>query len=127
MQAVSFGLREILSSAYLILRDLERIILYFVSFDIPILVLDEPDCPFEVGLQTENISIGVEMNSLDLYWASSIRYLLMIYRFYSKDFFEFGESFWVILGNLLSSLLFLFRYDLKACLSFKGILGLLES
>jgi hypothetical protein len=50
------------SRAYLILRDLERMILSLVSFDIPMLVLDESECPFEVGLQTEKISIGVEMN-----------------------------------------------------------------
>lgn len=62
LRLVSLGLREIPSSAYLILRDLERMMLYLVSFDIPMLILDELDWAFEVGLQTEKISIGVEIN-----------------------------------------------------------------
>ena len=90
---MSLGLREIPSRAYFILRVLERIILSLIIFEIPMLVLGESDFPFELELPTEKISIGVEMNSLDRYWASSIRYLLMISIFYSKVFFEFGDSF----------------------------------
>lgn len=68
------------SSVYLSLRDFERMILSLVSLEIPMLIL-EFFLSLALELLTENISMGDEINSLDLYWASRSLYLLMISRF----------------------------------------------
>jgi hypothetical protein len=49
------------SSAYLSLRDLERMILSLVSLEIPMLILDF-FVSLALGLLTENISMGDEIN-----------------------------------------------------------------